>query len=139
MTGSIGWQLDHAPSGNGIRRAAAVFHNHPQGTLTASDGIVLAGLLFNNTSTSQLFISATNLVNEGILTVGELGLMSLKGTNVNLKRTRHVCGTNISCKLRLRYILYNITRILEYRSQYKREQFFYLVSGQQQLLRYFVF
>ena len=76
MTGAVGWQLDHAPSGAGLRRAAAVFHNHPQGTITSSD----FGL------SSQLWIGATNLINEGIMTVGELGLMSLKGTNVNLKR-----------------------------------------------------
>jgi hypothetical protein len=84
MSGSVGFQLDHAPSGAGVRRAAAVFHNHPQGTVTSSDGLVIAGL--TTSTTSQLLIGATNLINEGIMSVGELGLMSLKGTNVNLKR-----------------------------------------------------
>ncbi len=77
MSGAVGWQLDHAPSGAGVRRAAAVVHNHPQGTITSSDSLGLS---------SQLLIGATNLINEGILSVGELGLMSLRGTNVNLKR-----------------------------------------------------
>ncbi|TSA41898.1 MAG: hypothetical protein D4R57_00085 [Verrucomicrobiales bacterium] len=71
MTGNVGWQLDHAPTGSGLRRAATSLHNHPQGSITAS---------------TQFLIGATNLINEGIFTVGELGLMSLKGTNVNLKR-----------------------------------------------------
>lgn len=76
MTGSVGWKLHHAPTGNGISKAATVFHNHPQGIVTAVDGA----------ASSKIIIAATNLINEGQLAVDAQGLMTLNGTNVNLKR-----------------------------------------------------
>jgi hypothetical protein len=87
MTGSVGWRFDHAPSGPGLRRAAANFHNHPLGTVTAVDGFTVGGPGgIGLEYASKLLIAATNIVNQGILTVGELGLMRLDGTNVNLNR-----------------------------------------------------
>lgn len=87
MTGSVGWRFDYAPSGPGLRGAAANFHNHPLGTVTAADGIVIGGPSGAGVEyASRLLIAATNIINQGVLTVGELGLMRLDGTNVNLNR-----------------------------------------------------
>jgi hypothetical protein len=87
MTGSVGWRFDYSPSGPGVRRAAANFHNHPLATVTAVDGFPTSGPIgIGIDYASQLLIAATNIVNQGILTVDELGFMRLDGTNVNLNR-----------------------------------------------------
>jgi hypothetical protein len=91
MSCLIGWQFDTAPSGNGLRRPAKNFRNHPSGTITALDGgveVVQAGVpIFFG---SKLLVSATNLINEGgaLLNIDSLGLMDLRGKNVNLNRGR---------------------------------------------------
>jgi hypothetical protein len=83
MTGSVGWRFDHAPSNTGLRKPADNFHNHPGATVTAVDGLAAVGIDY----ASKLLINATNIVNEGILSVDELGLMRLTGTNVILNRS----------------------------------------------------
>lgn len=85
MTGSVGWKFHHASTGNGISKAAAVLHNHPQGVITAIDGP--ASTVIGGPSTSaKIIVSVTNLINEGRMEVDQRGLMTLNGTNVNLKR-----------------------------------------------------
>ncbi len=81
MTGSIGWKLHHAPTGTGQAKAAATFHNHPGASLVANDEIFLLP-----PASSRLTISATNIINEGLFSVGSRGLMILNGTNVNMRR-----------------------------------------------------
>ncbi len=76
MTGSVGWKLQNSPIGTGTAKPAAVFHNHPGATVSALDSF----------GSSQLIISATNLINEGVLSVDMQGIMTLSGTNVNLRR-----------------------------------------------------
>lgn len=76
MTGSVGWRLQNSPTGTGVARAAANVHNHPGATISASD---LLG-------SSQLLISATNIINEGLMAADMQGKMVLNGTNINLKR-----------------------------------------------------
>ena len=87
MSGSVGFQLDHAPSGAGIRRAAAVFHNHPQGTVTSSDGFVIQGLTIS--TTSQLLIGATNLINEGIMSTAEAPFGGVKESGLGREGSAH--------------------------------------------------
>lgn len=76
MIGGVGWKLQNSPIGTGMAKPSAVFHNHPGATVSALDSF----------GSSQLIISATNLINEGTLSVDMQGIMTLSGTNVNLRR-----------------------------------------------------
>jgi hypothetical protein len=88
MTGLIGWRFDHvnnAPGGNGTRGMASSFHNHvwdpntQNGSITAVD----AGATFP----SKLLINASNVVNQGVLTVGSSGLLNINAKNARLNRS----------------------------------------------------
>jgi len=84
MIGSVGFRFDTAPrNSNGQlispRVPAANFHNRVGGLVAAVDGPLL-----NGNSGSYLLVEASNIVNQGTLSVGAGGLMHLVGTNVNL-------------------------------------------------------
>src|ERR1043165_7547421 len=75
MTGGAGFQFDTAFS-SGPRRTAASFVNRTGGTITALDSpggiIILNGQLFFSqlVSPSYLVVSATNVANHGLMSVG---------------------------------------------------------------------
>lgn len=86
FSGAIGFRFDNAPRNStgqliGLRKPAANFHNRNSGVVAALDGSTIGGF-----AGSLLYVSATNIVNQGTLTVGAGGLMQLTGTNVNLAR-----------------------------------------------------
>ncbi|MGC3959318.1 MAG: hypothetical protein QM813_15660 [Verrucomicrobiota bacterium] len=86
ISGAIGFRFDNAPRDStgqliGLRKPAANFHNRNSGVVSALDGSTIGGF-----AGSVLYVSATNIVNQGTLTVGAGGLMQLTGNNVNLSR-----------------------------------------------------
>src|SRR5678810_926609 len=93
MIGSIGFQFDNAPATVGVRKPAANFRNRLSGSITALDEqlglLLLNGQPFQTEllESSRLLVSATNIINEGLLTAGHAGLIRFEGTNVNLARS----------------------------------------------------
>ena len=92
MNGSVGFRFDNAPrdsSGNAIapRKLAANFHNRNSGIVAATDGTIVLDPLLGFTTGSYLLVHATNLINQGTLSVGSGGLLQLVGTNVNISRS----------------------------------------------------
>lgn len=91
MSGSVGFRFDTATPFT--RRAAAGFFNH--GLISGIDtGVSLLGT-FNNLSTSiasYVLTDATNIFNDGTLSVGSIGLLRLRGKDVNLSRGALVAG-----------------------------------------------
>lgn len=84
MQGSVGFRFDLALRNSdgslaSPRRLAANFHNRNGGLVTAIDGPV-----FNGNLGSYLLVNATNIVNQGNLSVGAAGMLHLVGSNVNL-------------------------------------------------------
>ncbi len=78
MIGSVGFQFDNAPANTGTRKPSANFVNRLAGTITAAGG---------GTAPSYLMVSATNIINQGVLTAGGAGLLRLAGSDVNLSRS----------------------------------------------------
>jgi hypothetical protein len=92
MNGSVGFRFDTAPRdsiGNLVapRRLAANFHNRNTGVVAATDGSIVLDPLLGFTTGSYLLVHATNLINQGTLSVGAGGLLQLVGTNVNISRS----------------------------------------------------
>lgn len=95
MSGSVGFRLDTAPRNSsgqliGERRPAANFHNRNTGTITATEGfgiLTVGGVFVSGGGGSYLLVQATNILNQGSLTVGANGLLQLVGTNVNVSRS----------------------------------------------------
>ncbi|MGO8838623.1 MAG: glycoside hydrolase family 44 protein [Limisphaerales bacterium] len=83
MTCSLGWEFDYGPLSNGTRGWSANFFNDNPGIITAVDGAV-ANLADETTLVSYLLVSATNIVNKGLLNAGANGEIVLSGANVNL-------------------------------------------------------
>src|SRR6478609_11336655 len=86
MSGGIGFRFDTAPRNSsgqliGVRNLSANFHNRNSGVISALDSRTLGGF-----AGSVFYVQSTNIINQGILTVGAGGLMQLTGTNVNLSR-----------------------------------------------------
>jgi len=86
MLGAVGFRFDTAPRNSsgqliGLRKPSANFHNRISGTISAFDGSLLGGYLG-----SGLIVNSTNIVNQGLMTVGAGGLLQLFGNNVNLSR-----------------------------------------------------
>ncbi|MEY4386254.1 MAG: hypothetical protein RLY20_1537 [Verrucomicrobiota bacterium] len=78
MDGFPGFRFDTAFPNTGQRIMAANFYNAGFGSSFVSNGSV--------TASSQLLISATNVINRGALTVGSSGLLSIQGKNLDLSR-----------------------------------------------------
>jgi len=86
MSGGPGFRFDNAPRNSsgqliGLRKPAANFHNRISGDIAGLVTTTIVGFF-----SSQLFIQATNVINQGMITVGADGLLSVSGTNVNLSR-----------------------------------------------------
>lgn len=80
-----GFRFDTAPAANGIRRPAASFYNAP-----VTGNPALNGNIYGET---HLLVQATNINNKGILGIGEYGLLSLEGQNVDASRSILTVGT----------------------------------------------
>ena len=78
LLGSPGFRFDTAPSTTGSRYMAANFYNAPLAGNNSTNARIYADY--------QLFVSATNIVNRGLLGVSEYGLISLQGKNVDVGR-----------------------------------------------------
>jgi hypothetical protein len=85
MNCSIGWEFDHGPYPSGARGWSANFFNGNSGTISSLDGTVIFGL--EGFTVNYLLISATNIVNQGTLSAGPSGQMTLQGSGVNLSRS----------------------------------------------------
>jgi len=76
MNGSVGFRFDQVAD-NGKRSKAEHFYN-------ASGAEINSSSLFFEDDPSFLMVSATNVVNKGLLTVGVSGLLSIDGGDVDL-------------------------------------------------------
>lgn len=90
LVGGVGWRFDYAPANAGVRQMAANFVNSNIGLVEADDlpGFLIQG--FPNLASvtpSYLWVNATNIINQGTLSVGGNGWMLLVGTNVTLARS----------------------------------------------------
>lgn len=90
MISSPGWFFDTAPSGNGYRIPAENFVNLNTGQIQAVDpaGGVVIGVGGRVLLPSYLWVSATNIINRGVLGVGANGWMKLEGSTVTMNRAR---------------------------------------------------
>jgi hypothetical protein len=89
MDASLGWAFDLGPAGSGstsnLRKASGIFFNDNNGVIE-SDDYTYDGLAY----VSYLWVSATNIVNQGTLQAGTSGQILLRGTTngtVNLSRS----------------------------------------------------
>lgn len=94
MSGSVGFRFDTAPRNSsgqliGQRKLASYFHNRNGGVVSAVDGggLLVGGVFVLPATGSYLLVQATNIINQGTLSVGASGLMQIVGTNVNLSRS----------------------------------------------------
>jgi hypothetical protein len=78
MSGDSGWLFDLSPASVGSRRSAANFFNDNLASVT--------GVNF-------LLVSATNIYNSGLFTVGVDGLIQLDGGAINLAQSQMLTGT----------------------------------------------
>lgn len=84
MSGDAGFRFDTAPYSAGSQRSfAASFVN---GTLVGTNNASIYG-------ETHLLIFSTNIVNRGLLSIGEYGLIRLEGLNVDLLRGAFQVGT----------------------------------------------
>jgi hypothetical protein len=84
-----GWFFNNAPTTIGERGLMASFVNQSGGVIEALDApqtLFIIGLPGGATFPSYLWVSATNIINRGTLSVGAGGWLKLAGTNVNLAR-----------------------------------------------------
>jgi hypothetical protein len=91
LRGSVGFQFDLASS-TAPRRPAANFVNQRGGTIEAFEYL---GLIASNTIyyPTYVLVSATNIVNEGTLIVGNSGLLRLEGKTINCTRGAFEVGS----------------------------------------------
>lgn len=73
-----GFRFDNAPSGSGYRKMAKTFYNAP--SVTNGSGRVTGG--------THVLVSATNVINRGLLQVGSSGLVSIEGKRVDISRSK---------------------------------------------------
>lgn len=100
MSGSVGFQIDTVlSSGNPPRRPLASFYNANGASISGVDnsfGVFgfFGGSFISTSSGTASFVkvAATNLVNRGNLSVGQVGLMQLTGKNVDLARGSLIAG-----------------------------------------------
>ena len=84
-----GWFFNNTPASIGDRGMMANFVNQSGGLIEALDApatLFIIGLPGGATFPSYLWVSASNIVNRGNITVGAGGWMKLAGTNVDLAR-----------------------------------------------------
>src|SRR5450432_2657504 len=92
MIGSDGWEFDFGPLASGGRGWSANFFNdnynsaNNTGLIQAPDGFIFTYLL-TLTPQSLLWVSATNIINKGLLEAGAAGEIKLIGQNVLLSRS----------------------------------------------------
>jgi hypothetical protein len=91
MISSPGWFFDTASTDNGQRTSADSFVNLNGGVVQALDGggffvIGIGGFAGASSTPSYLWVTATNVVNKGTLSVGGNGWLSVVATNVNMAR-----------------------------------------------------
>jgi hypothetical protein len=87
MNGSVGWEFDWGPTIAGQRSMSASFFNDSRGTIQAEDNYTFNPEDGYQYLASYLLISATNIVNQGVLDAGNAGEIVLNGENVNLQRS----------------------------------------------------
>ena len=95
MLGEVGWEFDYGPLISGGRGMAASFYNDNYNPNTEAGVIVsYSGSLGNPLAVEgytypvgYLIVSATNIVNKGLLEVDAASEINLVGTNVNLLRS----------------------------------------------------
>src|SRR5258708_14864961 len=82
-----GWRFDTEPATIGQARWAANFDNSGE-IDTATTSLSTSNLIISISSSGgpRTLVSATNIINSGIINSGFEGLVSLKGGNVNLSR-----------------------------------------------------
>jgi len=80
---AVGFRFDNA--GSSQRRMAANFHNSGAGATITADSL---GAGLGTLTPAYLLVSATNIINDGLLTVSANGTMELTGTNINLRNSR---------------------------------------------------
>ena len=83
-----GFLFNTQPSGTGTAHRAAVFGNSNLGQIQAGSAVspITTASLFFLGDLPQLTISATNVVNTGVLDVGVNGLLTVDGQNLFLQR-----------------------------------------------------
>ena len=88
MACDTGFIFDDAPSTSGSRRASASFGNANNGQIGAGSytNIFFGGVFFYTGGAPTLSITATNIVNTGLLDVGVNGYIGLGGQNLYLGR-----------------------------------------------------
>ncbi len=96
MLGEVGWEFDYGPLPSGGRGMAASFYNgNYNPSSTPVQGLIesFSGGLPNPLSSiftypqGYLWVSATNIVNKGVLEADAASEIKLAGTNVNLSRS----------------------------------------------------
>jgi hypothetical protein len=90
MVGGVGWEFDQGPLTNGKRGLSSTFFNDNNSIIQALDGSlsITVGSLTIIESQSYLIISATNVINKGLLTAGPAGEIVLTGQNALLSRSQ---------------------------------------------------
>src|SRR5579862_1758124 len=84
---SPGWLFDDVASNTGLRMPSDNFVNLNGGTISALDAVGVIFGLGPSSSVSYLWVSASNVVSKGTLSVGGSGWLKITGTNVNLARS----------------------------------------------------
>jgi hypothetical protein len=94
MIGSVGYRFDYSTLSG--RRPAASFHNRGEifSQSIGSIGPIDLNLIFAAVLGGYLDISATNVVSTGVMGVGPLGVMTIKGSSVELARSGLTAGFN---------------------------------------------
>ncbi len=87
MTASLGWEFDWGPSSSGQRGMSANFVNNAGGATISATDIYPGGQQVTLAPSSYLWISATNIINKGTLSVGAGGELKLTGKNINLSHS----------------------------------------------------
>jgi hypothetical protein len=88
MNSSIGWEFDFGPSGSGNggpRSWSSKFLNDSLGTISTTSGI--GNQLTQVIPVGYLWVSATNIVNKGILSADGFSEIKLTGSTVDIHRS----------------------------------------------------
>ena len=86
MTAFVGWEFDFGPTSTGGRGWSANFLNDNNGTISANDSAQLS-VNYYAALQSHVLVSATNIVNKGLLDAGANGEIVLTGSSINLSHS----------------------------------------------------